>query len=235
MAYLKWISDEKLCDAVTQLLDVAKSARKQAKNKFEKNVIDPFSAMFQIAGFGIDYNNWVLSEQTRQAQKTLQNHIGGFHQIVLGNVDGWENLKTGNVMDLLSAKYKILAEIKNKHNTVKGSNLSDLYKSMEAEIMPKSSRYKGYTAYYVTIVPKSPARFDKPFVPSDKQTGSKLPVNEKIRAIDGAGFYAMVTGEENALKQLFDCLPFVIKNCTGAKLPGADIASLKTFFELAYG
>ncbi len=235
MPYLSWIDDTNLSEAILHLLNIANNAQKQAEAKFEKNVIDPFSALFQIAGFGIDYYNWMLGEQTRQSQKTLQNHIGNFHQIVLGSVEGWDNLKTGNVMDLLSTKRGILAEIKNKHNTVKGSDLAGLYKSMESAVMHKNSRYKDFTAYYVTIIPKKPERFDKPFTPSDKETGSKLPENEKIRLIDGASFYSMVTGEEFALKQLFDCLPQVIENTTGTSFSSSDTENLTKFFTSAYG
>ncbi|MEQ9288674.1 MAG: Eco47II family restriction endonuclease [Cyclobacteriaceae bacterium] len=235
MAYLSWIDDNQLVEAVLHLMRIAEASQKLAQKKFNNNVIDPFSAVFQIAGFGISYEEWVIGEQTRQSQKTLQNHIGNFHQIVLGNVDGWENLKTGNVMDLISNRHKILAEIKNKHNTVKGSDLSGLYKSMEGAVMPKSSRFKDYTSYYVTIIPKRPERFDRAFAPSDKETGSKLPENEKIRIIDGASFYGMVTGVDNALEQLFDVLPTVIKEAAGATLSEKEAKKLKSFFSLAYG
>jgi hypothetical protein len=235
MAYLKWISDKDLMEAVGHVIKIAKTAQDKAASQFNKNVIDPFSAIMQIAGFGLDYNSWVLSEQTRQSQKTLQNHIGDFHQKILGSVVGWENLKTGNIMDLVSMNDKILAEIKNKHNTVKGANLSDLYKSLSSEVMPKSSRYRGFTAYYVTIIPKTPERFNKLFTPSDKQTGTKLPENENIRMVDGASFYAMVTGVDNALEQLYDCLPKVIKDSVGIEFSDAEIENLKKFFGSAYG
>jgi hypothetical protein len=235
MTYLNWINDQDLTNAILHLLNIANNAQKQAEENFNKNVIDPFSAILQIAGFGIDYKSWVISEQTRQSQKTFQNHIGNFHQIVLGNVEGWQNLKTGNIMDLLSTDKKILAEIKNKHNTVTGANLAGLYRSMENTIMPKYSRYKDYTVYYVTVIPKKAERFNKPFTPPDKETGSKLAKNEKIRIIDGASFYNMVTGEQHALKQLFDCLPKVIEDAIGTKFSVSDTENLKRFFNAAYG
>lgn len=235
MPYLNWIDDKALESAVNTLLVSAKKAQQKAVKKFGKNVIDPFGALFEMAGFEIDYETWFKSETARQAQKTLQNTVGEFHQIILGSVKDWQNLKTGNVMDLLSHKHKILAEVKNKHNTVKGSNLSDLYKSLESEVMPKSSKYRGYTAYYVTIIPKKPERFNKPFAPSDKQTGTKLSVNEKIRIIDGASFYDIVTGEKNALENLFEVLPDVIFKNSNGKYNVKEKKNLKTFFSLAFG
>lgn len=53
-----------------------------------KNVINPFSALFQMAGFDMDAAAWVKAEQARQAQKSFQNHVGDFHQNVLGCVRG---------------------------------------------------------------------------------------------------------------------------------------------------
>lgn len=96
----------------------------------------------------------------------------------------------------MSEENKIIAEIKNKYNTVSGGKLSDLYHTLDKLVMPKTSIYKGYTAYYVTIIPKSKTRHNKPFTPPDKATGERCPENERIRVIDGASFYDLVTGEK---------------------------------------
>ena len=235
MSILSWITDEKLINAVKFLINKAILAQNSSEENFEKNVIDPFSALFQIAGLNIDYDAWIVNEKTRQAQKTLQNHIGDFHQVILGSIAGWQNLKTGSIVDLISEEHQILAEVKNKHNTVKGSDLAGLYKSLESLVMPKSSKYKGYTAYYVSIIPRKPDAYNKPFVPSDKEKGEKCAENEKIRMIDGASFYSLVTGEEAALKNLFDVLPSVIEQITGNSLPKITKDNLNKFFVQAYG
>lgn len=234
MPTLKWISGKDLESAVTNLLEIASVAKKNATKDFNKNVIDPFSAMFEISGFEIDHTTWLKTETTRQAQKTLQNHIGDFHQTILGHCKGWANLKTGNVIDLISEKQKIIAEVKNKHNTVTKGLLAGLYKSLNDLVMRKTSIYKGYTAYYVVIVPKSPIKFDKEFTPSDKEKGEKCEANPKIREIDGASFYSIVTGDENALENLFDALPNVISKCSAGKYKIKDKEKLKEFFNLAF-
>lgn len=234
MAILKWISDKNLNDAVDHLLKKAEEAKANAQVEFGKNVIDPFSAMFEIAGFDVDYSAWLKSETNRQAQKTLQNHIGDFHQTILGHSKGWENMKTGNVMDLVSDKHKIIAEVKNKFNTISGGKLADLYHSLQGQVMPKNSRYKGYTAYYVAIIPKKPKRFDIEFTPSNKEQGEKCPANAKIREIDGASFYDLVTGHKNALENLFDVLPEVILECSKGRYKIKDKLKLKEFFNAAY-
>jgi hypothetical protein len=235
MSKLEWIDDSNLYHEVGHLIEIAKNAKNRAEKKFGGNVIDPFSALFEISGFEIDFKTWFDSETTRQAQKSLQNHIGNFHQNILGHVDGWENLKTGSVIDLISNENKMLAEVKNKYNTISGGKLSDLYYSLDRLVSPKSSIYKGYTAYYVAIIPKSPARFDKPFTPSDRNKGSKCPSNECIREIDGASFYGLVTGYESALEDLFDILPEVIHECSKGEYNVNNKEQLKQFFSAAFG
>jgi len=234
MPFLKWISDTELKNEVAHLLSIAKNAQKAAVDTFGKNVIDPFSAIFEMSGFEIDHNAWLKSETTRQAQKTLQNHIGDFHQNILGYSGGWTNMKVGNVIDLVSEKNKAIAEIKNKYNTVSGGKLSDLYYSLDKLISPKSSIYKGYTAYYVAIIPKNGKRYNKPFIPSDKDKGEKCPKNEHIREIDGASFYGLVTGFDYALEDLFDVLPAVIEICSDSKYQIKDKVKLKKFFNFAF-
>jgi len=234
MPYLDWIDDKDLILTVTQILEQAETAKRVANEEFSKNVTDPFSALFEIAGFDVSHDQWIVNEQIRKAQKTLQNHIGEFHQNILGSVKGWTNMKTGNVFDLINNDRKILAELKNKYNTVSGGKLSTVYDDLANLVSPKSSRYKGYKAYYVVVIPKKPNRYDIPFTPSDKEVGKKRPLNESIREIDGASFYELVSGHKDALEDLFDILPKVISDCSNEKYKIKDKGKLKAFFDLAY-
>jgi hypothetical protein len=234
MPLLSWIDDSKLKLAVGHLLNTAKNAQIKSEKKFGKNVIDPFSAIFEIAGFEIDYATWVNSETTRQAQKTLQNQIGEFHQIILGSVKGWDNLKTGKVIDVVCKEKRVVAEIKNKYNTVSFGEQAKLYYALEKLVMPKASIYKGYTSYFVSVIPKKRNRYDSPFTPSDKERGDKCPLNDKIREIDGASFYSLVTDETNALANLFGILPKVIEECSEGKYQLKDLDKLKRFYDLAF-
>lgn len=231
MALLPFIADQDLELAVKHLLLIADSALQEAEKEFNKNVIDPFAAMFEMAGFKIDEETWRANEKTRKAQKSLQNHVGAFHQKILGQIAGWRDLGTGGILDLESTERKIIAEIKNKYNTISGGKLKDLYAELESLVMPKTSLYKGFTAYYVEIIPKAPERYDKPFTPSDKSMGSRKSENELIRKIDGYSFYGIVTGIDNALAMLFNALPEVIRK-TGHSINGDY---LKNFFTAAFG
>jgi len=234
MPWLSFIDDETLKKEVKHLLDTAQKAKINAPKKFGKNVIDPFSALFEMSGFNLSHDGWVENEMIRQAQKTLQNQTGTFHQNILGSIKGWENLGTGAVVDLVSHEKQIIAEVKNKYNTISGGKLSELYTTLENQVMPKSSRYKSYTAYYVTIIPKKAERNDNPFVPSDKEKGAKCPENELIRQIDGSSFYSLVTGEENALKTLYDCLPEVVQSVLDYQYSASDKQELSNYFQRAF-
>lgn len=237
MPTLSFISDQDLEESIHNLLVLAHGALEQVELKFNKNVIDPFSAIFEMAGFKINEDEWKMHEQARKAQKTLSNHIGSFHQAILGKVKGWKNPgPEGMGVDLVSAEHKVIAEIKNKHNTVKGSDLAKLYAELENYVDRKTSMYKDYTAYYVEIVPKKPKRYDVPFTPSDRSMGRKKPEHHLIRKIDGYSFYKLVTGVDDALLQLFKALPEVIqanKQAEGYKFSNTQF--LDKFFEIAFG
>lgn len=233
MPQLSFISDEALVTAVNHLLDIATRARTKADKEFGRNVIDPFAILFEMSGFRMDEPSWLEGEKNRQAQKTLQNHVGTFHQAILGMMAGWQDLGTGGVIDVVSTERKIIAEIKNKHNTVKGSDKVKVYDQMETLVMTKGHQYKDYTAYYVEIIPKSDSRYDKPFTPPDSAKGQPRRDNPLIRQIDGYSFYALATGVPDALEQLFLALPDVIEGCTDYRFTNREFAN--AFFKKAFG
>lgn len=234
MAYLSYISDEALMGAVGNLLTVAEDAEKNAIIKFDRNVIDPFSALFEMAGFNLPYEEWKNAEKTRQAQKTLSNEIGLFHQHILGSISGWLNLGKGAVVDLVCDTKKIVAEVKNKHNTVKGADKIGVYDTLINEVQTKGHKHFGYTAYLVEVIPYKHV-CNKPFTPSDNKKALKRPLNEKIRVIDGRSFYALATGQPDALDQLHNVLPQVIQKCSQRKYKFSDPKVTQKFFTKAFG
>lgn len=233
MPYLTWISDQNLEQAVLHLITIAKGAKTNAKQKFSKNVVDPFSAIFEMTGFALDHDSWKTTEESRQAQKTLQNFIGEFHQKILGSCADWTDMGKGHIIDLLSSKNKIIAEVKNKFNTVSGGKLSTHYHSLDKAVMDKTSIYKGYTAYFVEIIPRNPVKYNIEFTPSDASKGQKTSPNKLIRQIDGMSFYELVTGKKNALSEIYSVLPTVLKKLEPST--NLDRSKLQTLFKIAYG
>src|SRR5437016_1859024 len=124
-------------------------------------------------------------ERNRQVQKTLQNCIGEFHQKVLGAIPGWEDMTVGNLIDVRCVQKRIVAELKNKYNTPKGSEKKSIYDNLKSEI---EGGHMGFTGYYVEIIPLSTKPYDLPFTPSDNVTHTRRPENPKIRVTDGKSF-----------------------------------------------
>jgi len=204
---LPFVSDDVLREEVKKVLLIAQSAVDLAETNLYQNVIDPFSAVFDAMRQGVTLTDWLEQEKARQIQKTMQNAVGDFHQAILGNVDEWTDLRVGGVADLKCDSRQIVAEVKNKYNTTKGNHKKVIYDDLNTLI---TSTYNGYTGYYVEIIPKSKRPYDNPFTPSDNETGQRRPTNEKIRIIDGRSFYKLVTGHDDALKNLYKVLPEVI-------------------------
>lgn len=229
---LSFIKNEDLYGHVEMVLNVEKTAVKETENKLYKNVIDPFSALFDASYQGLYFDQWINQEKSRQAQKTLQNAIGEFHQNILGSISGWKNLGTGSVTDLVNKDKKIIAEIKNKFNTTKGNHKTAIYEDFKNLL---NKEYAGYVCYYVEIIPQAKKEYDKPFCPSDNRKGKRKPSNPKIRIIDGKSFYSLVSGEKNALEQLYLVLPKVIGDILGNYEHTLEIADgFENLFHRAY-
>lgn len=233
---LDFIADEILFEETRKLLLIYKNAKNE--KDIHKNVIDPFSAIFQAMSDNQSYEQWLKIEKERQSQKTLQNGIGYFHQNILGNIPGWEVLPKGK--DVLNQERKIIAEIKNKYNTTKYDYHPTLYDKLEKGI---NGKYKGYTAYYVEIIPENPGGYERPFVPSDadkekKDPQKKRPKNPNILRIDGYTFYSIATGNQNALKDLFVAIPKVISEIliedTNLSIGNEDSATFYNIFDICY-
>lgn len=204
---LPFIKNSALYAEVEKVLVVIKVAEKNTGKNFYVNAIDPFSAVFDALSKKITLSDWKKVEISRKIQKTMQNALGDFHQEILGHVKGWESLGRGNVCDVFSQNKKIIAEVKNKYNTTKGNHKVRIYDDLKSLT---ASPYKGFTGYYVEVIPKNKGTYDKEFTPSDNVTHARRPKNKKIRVIDGKSFYTMVTGDKDALKKLYNILPKVI-------------------------
>lgn len=209
---LSFISNEDLYTHVRVVLETAQQASDLAEEKLYSNVVDPFSALFDTLRQKITLSDWVSQEKTRQIQKTMQNALGKFHQAILGSMEGWEDLPVGYVIDIRNMKKKVIAEIKNKHNTTKGSDKKSIYDNLKSQL---NGNYKGFTGYYVEVIPKGRKPCDKPFTPSDNVTKKRRPIDEKIRVIDGKSFYALASGHKDALKMLYTVLPVLIADILG--------------------
>jgi hypothetical protein len=231
MSYLPYISDTALKTAVKKVVDCILATQIATEQTMYRNVIDPFSAVFDGAVQGFNLDEWLKKEKARQTQKTVQNQIGYFHQNIIGSIPGWKVLPQG--FDICNDTRQIFAEIKNKYNTVKGSDRPGVYDYLSNRLNEPS--YQGFTAYYVEIIPQSKKTYDKAFTPSDRTTKTKRPLNERIRRISGQAFYNLATNVPGALSMLFDVLPDVISDVSGLdRLSQEKQSSFRSLFDRAY-
>ncbi|OAV05556.1 Eco47II family restriction endonuclease [Moraxella catarrhalis] len=171
-----------------------------SEQSLRQNTLDVFSATLESILKGISFDEWIEQEKKRQIQKTLQNKAGDLHQKILGTLSGVQDLGVGGVVDIISQEKSLIAEIKNKHNTTKGNHKIAVYDDLKSVL---SSKPEITTAYYVEILPKNGKKYNKPFTPSDNKTSQQRPANEFIRQIDGQSFYELLTGNPNALRELY--------------------------------
>lgn len=198
---LPFISNEDLIRITTPLVKSVERTAEDEERILFQNTIDPFSALFDAANQNISLAEWLKQEKSRQVQKTLQNKIGIFHQEILGAMPGWVSLPIGGIIDVKNEEKRIVAEIKNKHNTTNSSSAEALYNHLENVL---ADTYQNYIAYHVQIIPSLRKSYDKPYIPGKKT------LNERIRLIDGKSFYALASGYPDALKLLYMALPKVI-------------------------
>jgi hypothetical protein len=201
-----------------------------------RNTLDCFSAVIDALIQNITLEQWIIQEKERQIQKTKQNAIGSLHEAIMCSIKGV--YKADTLIDIESTTLKIIAEIKNKHNTTKGNHKVAIYKDLEKELIKRPK----FTAYYVEILPKNQKTYNTPFTPSDNKTKTKLPIREDIRKIDGKSFYALLTGKHNAIEELYLELPKIVseilveefsKTIDPKKIIKSD--KFKEFFTKAYG
>lgn len=207
---LSFISDQDLYSETRELLLRIDKAVKETK--IDKNSLDPFSALFEstvVADFNLE--EWLAAEKTRQIGKSMANAIGDFHQALIGHLPGWTSTGTvGGRVDLLhpspfgSRGTGVVAELKNKHNTMNSSSQKALFRTFQDVLGEKL--YKGQTAYLIEVIPKKPGKSDLPWVIS------KFPALEEVRRISAREVYEISSGDPDAFDKLFATLPKILED-----------------------
>lgn len=203
-SYLSWISNQDLFKAIEYVYtQYNKALRAKDLKSFNRNVIDPFTLVFDIKLAEKDIQGWIQEESTRQLQKTLNNAVGEFHQIVLSSCNGWQDLGRGHEtsLDIKKQDNTIFAEIKNKFNTMNSGAAKTVLNNLENVLVSNPSA----TAYLVQIIVRPGTSFDERWIYGRN-------TNEQIRRISGDKFYEIVTTSPSALKDLYCVLPQAIQD-----------------------
>jgi hypothetical protein len=108
----------------------------------------------------------------------------------------------------------------------------EIYDAIKSKL--KTGEYANFIGYFVEVIPKGKKIYDKLYTPSDNKTKKRRPNNEKIRVIDGISFYALATGREHALQELFEVLPSILADKYKHKLSKDEALQYFGLFKMAF-
>ena len=196
------VSKSALKTELRKVLAVGIQARQDISENFVAtgaSATDPFSAIISAALAG-NWDAWTKSEIDRQVGKSISNQIGYFHQELIGAIPGWQSIPRGGQMpDLVCHERKLFVELKNKFNTVKGSDRIGVYNSL---VQNESERYKGWIGAYAYIVENSTtAQQEKPilFTPSDARNKKRVEARSHVIQLTGRLLWAIALDDRDGV------------------------------------
>lgn len=218
--YVDFISNEHLLKCISNLYNSYLSAKREfTKEKFYNNKVDIFKLIFDTKFNDLSEEELIKLEMSRQIDKSVNNAIGTFHEEVLGGVEGYSS---GRLMgyDLKADDSSLFAEIKNKHNTMNSSSAESAFQKL-ARFADDNRNAK---CYLVQILAKGSFIKNWAAIINRKEYS-----HSRVYIISGDQFYALVTGNENALFDLYKTLPKAVndflRNISEEKQNDIDILS----------
>lgn len=226
--YVKFVSDAHFEKCVKHVCKAFEENAKKDDQELKKNGIDPIKMTFDMIKHGLDFDEWKKKEKERQDDKSVNNTIGEFHQMLLGGVKHWIDLGIGDEthLDLKKDDDSVFLELKNKENTVNDDSKKQVRKKLE----DTSSRNPNAKCYWAYIVAKNGKSEDKEW------NGKNYKKNPNIRRLTGAKIYELVTGDENNLKLVWEKLPLAIKNVCQSSftISKSDMKNFEKWFQEAF-
>lgn len=202
--YVNFITDEHLLTCIGNLHNAYLKAKNNiTKKNFYSNKVDTVKLTFDAKFNDIDEEKLIQSEILRQIDKTINNSIGTFHEQILGGIKGYE---AGNLSgyDIKATDDTLFADIKNKHNTVNSSAAEALFQKLARY----ANDYKKAKCYWVQILAKG--SFCELW---SGDINGKEYSHSRVYKISGDQFYALLSGQDDAMFQLYKVLPTAIKDC----------------------
>lgn len=203
VAQLSFISDADFDAATRTLIERIRDADSQMSARLEKNVRDPFALLAQACVLGDDLESLNRLDGARALAQAIASATGGFHQSILGSMPGWT--QQDGLVDLFNEEDRIAAEVKNKHNTMNADTTKQVIDNISQFMRTKRWGQRG-RGYLVTILPKRPG-------------AAPVSVGERIEQIDGRAFYAIASGVNDALEQVFEQLEGRIRDQLAQDVP----------------
>jgi hypothetical protein len=201
--YVNFITDEHLLNCIGNLHNAYLKAKNNiTKKNFYSNKVDTIKLTFDSKFNDIDEEKLIQSEILRQIDKSINNSIGTFHEQILGGIKGFE---AGNLSgyDIKATDNTLFADIKNKHNTMNSSAAEALFQKLKRY----ADDYKQAKCYWVQILAKG--SFCELW---SGDINGKEYSHSRVYKISGDQFYALLSGQQDAMFQLYKALPSAIKD-----------------------
>lgn len=201
--YVDFIPDKHLLTCIGNLHKAYLKAKNNVtKKNLYSNKVDTFKLTFDSKFNAIDEEKLIQSEILRQIDKSINNSIGTFHEQILGGIKGYE---AGNLSgyDIKATDNTLFADIKNKHNTMNSSAAEALFQKLKRY----ADDYKQAKCYWVQILAKG--SFCELW---SGDINGKEYSHSRVYKISGDQFYALLSGQQDAMFQLYKALPSAIKD-----------------------
>ena len=184
--------------------------------RFNKNIVDPIKMIFDKTVYQSTWEEIVSNEIFRQRDKANNNDIGYFHQRIFEYMDnchvpdngtegGWDVIfrKEDGIELSDGERGKIVyVEMKNKHNTMNSASAGKTYIKMQSQLLDDDD----CACFLVEAIAKKSQN-----IKWETSVDGKKVSHKKIRRVSLDQFYALVTGQEDALYQMCMVLPKVIE------------------------
>jgi hypothetical protein len=201
--YLNFITDEHLIQCVANLhKSYIRTKNNISRSTFYSNKIDTIKLTFDSKFNDIEQESLIEAELLRQVDKSINNFIGTFHEEILGGIDGFEVGKLSG-FDIKATDDTLFADIKNKHNTMNSSSAESLFQ----KLAKYADTYKKSKCYWVQILATGSFNQNWTGIINGKEYS-----HSRVYRISGDQFYALLTGEPSAFRDLYQVLPKVIND-----------------------
>lgn len=214
---LSFISEENFMKHVKATIDkYGEKLESFDITRFNKNIIDPIKMIFDKTVYQSSWEEIVGNEIFRQRDKSNNNDIGYFHQRIFqyiadcrvpdnGQEGGWDVIFQKNIGIFLpdgDVVHTVYVEMKNKHNTMNSSAAGKTYIKMQSQLLDDDD----CACFLVEAIAKKSQNIKWSTTVDGKSVSHK-----RIRRVSLDQFYALVTGQKDALYQMCMILPKVIE------------------------
>lgn len=120
---------------ITDFVKCCESIYSIIENKHKsKSIEDPFIKSVICSKDKITDIQWEILEKSRLVQKVLEMKIGDFHEELMGKFPDYETYPNGHITqcDVGSKDGTVVIEVKNKYNTIKGSDGKHIVKMLKS-------------------------------------------------------------------------------------------------------